>query len=255
MNKPILICFCLLFHSLPVLTQVFMHQPSLYYEYPFMEDGQGCHYYDLQTDESLIHKNPEFDDYIDLKIVDCKSNLSFFETDDDGFRFCAYDRENILSSYEIRSSSYYRRSSMFKQSYDTIYIIRQQEIEVYDSTPKRGGSPYKDFPYEPIELITSFDKNMQESLLDVQVEFRKGDIISKTGKVKIMCPYNISNLVIKELNKKLIKIGYLSNKSRGKYQGALRDALYEFQRDNNLNVGFIDQKTINALDLNITLEL
>ena len=248
-----LLFFCFLLNI--GTAQLFLHQPNLYYEYPYFEDGDGCYYLSVETDSSLLSYNKEFEAYIDLKIFDLQINMKYFTEDDDGYYYCPYEREN---KKDIKRSKAYvskaQESHSLSHYYDTIYVIRNEPSDAYNPTRRRGGDNTKEFSFESIPLITSFSKEVQDKLINVQMEFREGDVITGEGKLKVVCPYSITVDVIKEVNSKLIKVGYLSNKKRGKYHGAIRDALYEYQVDNNMVVGFIDQETIKALKLDIRIE-
>lgn len=254
MIRLFILLFIICFVTNSTIAQIFIHQPNAYYEFPYLEDGDGCHYFSMETDSSLLNFNNEFDGYIDLEIFDIRKNMLYFNQDEDDFYYCSYENEKKTKVGNRRpyTSGNKKKPGLVKY-YDTIYVLRNNPTLDYNPTRRRGGTNTKEFPFEPIELITSFSDHVQESLINVQVEFREGDIISRKGKFKIICPYNIKADIIIELNKKLIKIGYLSNKKRGIYQEEIRDALYEFQEDKNMVIGFIDQETIDALKLDINL--
>lgn len=251
MKKPIFILVVFILLASPAIGQLFVHQPKLYYEYPFLVDRDGCYFYAMETDESLLHFNKEFEGYIDLKILNLQHNLIYFETDDDGFKFCPYDRERKRRVSYL--SKRYRPEDKVPNEhlYDTIYVLRNEPVKTNRMSRQRRLGAQEEYPYEAIPLITSFAPEMKDSLIDVQVEFRENDFITRLGKQYILCPSRIRPEVIKAVNRALIKEGYLSDKKRGKYHGEIREALYDFQEDNGLYIGFLDKKTIRVLNIDV----
>lgn len=86
--------------------------------------------------------------------------------------------------------------------------------------------------------------------------FINSKIINNLGKKQlrpVLCPNKIDNTLIAELNARLIDLGFLPYAIRKRYLPDIKNALIEFQKANHLPWGFVDQQTLDNLDINLVI--
>lgn len=71
--------------------------------------------------------------------------------------------------------------------------------------------------------------------------------IETSTKHRVVCQGQITPRVILEISSALEKEGYLDDKEISEFNSVLKDALYEFQFDNDLKIGFLDAETLDLL--------
>lgn len=177
--------------------------------------------------------------------------------DENGDYYLPYGKRERMAQEKIEYIKETKTDVIPIEQLESIFIYRNNPSVQWVETPrhKQSNDPnvkvhcYVNKPYEEL-LFTSLKSPLDSSLLTkVYIEFRTGDRINKYQRNKIICPNKINSILIQQLNHRLIDLGYLSDVSRKKIIPEIRAALYEFQEDNLLTIGFVDEETLAALNI------
>lgn len=249
--------------------QFYKVNPEEYYDRFYYSENEVCYSY---TDNDFSFQINDFDieeEILMINLIFTRENSYRVFKDDIGL-FIPYENDK----YDRYSS--HLRDSLGKEEYysfglkslpipadyiDSIYLVRNQEGgKLVERKSKEPGSRIICILKTPIEVIKLYilDQSKKDYLkykdytFDIEVEFKELDYISKKDPfVEVVCPEEINSILIDKINTSLIKKGYLNDKKRKVYTGEIKEAIREFQNDNLLITGIIDQKTLELLGVNI----
>lgn len=249
--------------------QFYCVNPDEYYDKFYFKENDVC--YSISDYSSSFQSN-DFDieaESLMLNLIFTKNNFGRVFMDDIGlfipYENDHYDRykDHLIDS--LGREDYYNlnlESLSIPASYiDTLYVVRNQEGgKIIEHKTKEPGLRRFEMVKVPIELMKFYilDSNKIDHskynvyTFNIDIEFKESDYISKKDPfVEIVCPEKINSLLIKKINVRLIEKGYLTDRSRKLYQGDVKKAVQRFQRDNDLNIGFIDQNTLDLLEVKL----
>ena len=265
----ILFLFCLLHNG--ISAQIRIVDLDEYYEGDYFPSEGYCQTYDFTPDTSYINLI-EYDGkkYAEVYTLPGIEKVDGVEEVDDYFVF-PYDMQaKIPEQFFYKSEEEEYETFKYAESenlLDTIYFIRKQRSS-YVPTNHCGQRHWVYFPIiseEEKRLYSGhgfcFKKNQELPIIIVKnptdfafsqrllVEYKDGDIFSSTISREILCPKQITRSIIWQLSAKLTELGYLDKKDRMTFVPEVRDALWAFQEDNNLKVGFVDRETLLLLGI------
>ncbi len=217
-------------------TQITFIDTDKYYERSYVRYVKDCYCKYEVIDSSYIHGKDTSGNFM-LYALDTWSNLKKFDTHKDNryflWSFAVYNDKSIPTEddklYEDQINTIAKNSPYL----DTVYV----------------NSP--DNSYRTIKIILVTDPVNFPNYKHVFIDYKIINNLNKKQLRPVLCPDKIDNTLIAELNARLIDLGFLSKATRTKYLPEIRDALIEFQKANHLPWGFVDQQTLDNLDINL----
>ncbi len=248
--------------------QLVFESSSNYYEGDYDKYKGQCYCKSFKVDSSFL-TSFVLENYITLNVVATWENLWPFRYNEDDFLVLPYevpgeDAQGVYSELNKEQDKWLLDFSTDNPLLDTVYVLRNQSsIYWYDGEthePLGAGSKRVDYDYVNMYSRTKPYQEFRFSVLKdtanfpyfrtVHIEFHEGDGVNRLGNRKIICPEKIKVALIERMNDRLIEMGYLTNEKRRKFLPEVREALFQFQEDYNLEVGYVDQQTLDYLDIN-----
>ncbi len=249
--------------------QFYRVNPEEYFDRFYYSENEVCYSYtDYDFSFQMNDYNIE-EEILMINLIFTRENSYRVFKDDIGlfipYENNKYDRYSNHLLDSLGKEEYYslglKSLPIPADNIDTIYLVRNQEGgKLVERKSKGPGTQITCIIRTPIEIIKLYilDQSKKDYLkykdytFDIEVEFKELDYISKKDPiVEVVCPEKINSILIHEINKSLIKKGYLNDKRREVYTGDIKEAIREFQNDNLLITGVIDQKTLALLGVNI----
>ncbi len=264
MRSIIIILFVLWTNSI-LKCQVSYAITNKYYDNFYYHGEGGCFAFDEAAESTLIDSFLLEDEYLHLEVLNIYSNLAVFAEDEDGY-FLPYDTEEFtlyedlvgdeISAYDL-NEYHFDIKDIPQRFIDTIQIIRRKSSEmlIEKRRPiKKNEELYVEAPLDFIQVLVlnakgRSHKKYKGHSVSIEIEFRDGDIISKNLKREVLCPGLIDAYLINELNHRLVSLEYLPKKRRLSFGPEIKNAVFSFQKESGIPVGFIDRKTLKLLGL------
>lgn len=203
------------------------------YDYPYHKEKGYClgeaelnidkYIYEI-TEDSIYFRSP-----ITLRDF-------LMDKDEEEFVYYLLDASEELASYELGF-----RERLF-------FPIHQIDNKIFIQRSLPRCKLIKVLELKPL------DGNFPALVSDTNHEFYKLKAIANDPEFtydsyalhRVVCQTNITSRVIQEVSEKLESEGYLDDEI-SEFNEELKNALYEFQFDNNLPIGFLDVETLNLL--------
>ena len=256
--KTILLNLLFLSISLNAFSQIKLILPENYYTGYFLQmSSNECYAIDFEPSINLLDSMLVYNDFIELKVIPFSLYTNLLRYDDEGV-FLPYDLEEGEMYRKIMKENFPKESNFRFSDFtfsnidfiDTIDILRDKPSRnpaVVCGDIKKREIPFEYFRFYTIDTTRFGHLRFEDKLITIHVEVKDNDIISNELRRRIVCPNEIDRELIKELNQRLIDLGYLKDEYRRVYAPEIKNAIDRFQSNRNLPVGFLDHKTLKLL--------
>lgn len=228
----------------------------------YVDKSKKCYVLAVEGDTIAVSDELLKDGYLQFSILNTRNNIFRLHKDDNGLFFPYQGAfENMwypklkkeLTPNELAEALIDR--DLNKEIYGAIHILRDQ------IWPRMFKKNYYSKPENCIkdslkELII-FERLEEEQFgshfnntnyLSVDIELFPGDSIFYSRKIPILCPEDISDEIWADLQARLIALDYLNSAPKISNE-SIRKALIKFQIDNQIWPGFLDEFSMELLEL------
>jgi len=244
--------------SLQLLSQVALVLPENYYEDYFLQvSNNACYGINLDPKTNFCDSLDVYEGYTELRVLPYSPGAYRLREDDEGV-FLPYDLtegEKYHSSMQREMLTDMRRKMREHIEFvDTINILRDNPAPTpILNRSRRKATPFEFFRFYILDTARFGYQRAEENFVSIFVEVRENDLIAPDLRRRIICPTEISRELVKELNQKLIDLGYLKDEYRRIYAPEIRNAIGRLQKNRKLPKGFLDLETLEELEVDPNL--
>jgi hypothetical protein len=229
--------------SIALFGQITYVKTGDYYDNKYLKDSLHCYCRTNEIDSSYFH-NKDSSGWIVLNALVTLNNLAAFGTTDNGQLTLDHNMRRKESprpsKADLEHDLAIQKFAQQNCCLDTVFIL----LEDYSR---------KNYNYNPFKVILVKNPGKFPYSMPFVLPLENLQNLGKQYKRIVLCPHNINGELIAELNARLIDLGFLSKATRTKYLPEIRDALIEFQKANHLPWGYVDQQTLDNLDINLII--